>query len=64
MRQTYGMIISSSDVRQNVINKMIMTNKLKIINNNVIASASDSGEEVETGVCFLIGGAFTFGVRL
>ena len=50
-------MISSSDVRWNAKNKMIMTNKLKSINNNAIANTSDSGEEVEKGSCFLKVGA-------
>ena len=50
------MLIRSSDERWTMMNKMIMTNKFKIINSNVIASASDSGEEFEEGSCFLKGG--------
>ena len=59
MRQTDGVMINSSDVRWNAINKMTMSNKLKIMNNDNIINASDSGEEVETGCCFLKGGTFT-----
>ena len=53
-----GMIIRMLDVRWNARNKMIMINKLKIINSNVIVSASDSIKEVDTGSCFLKGGVF------
>ena len=50
------MIISSHDVRCNAKNNMIMINKLKLMNKNVIVNDSDSGEEVEEGSCFLKGG--------
>ena len=35
-----------------------MTNELKNMNSNVIASALDSGEEVQKGSCFLKSGEF------
>ena len=47
MRKIDGVMISSSDVRWNVKNKAMMTNKLKSMNSNVIVNTSDSGENVE-----------------
>ena len=52
-------MISSSDARWNVKNKMIIANKLKIMNSNIIENASDSGEEVDKGSCFLKDSTFT-----
>ena len=51
-----GLIISSPDATWNAKNKMIMNDKLKSANSNVIVNTSDSGEEVEKRSCFLKGG--------
>ena len=58
-RKMDRIMISSSDVRQNTKSNMIMINKLKPINKNIIVNTSDSGEEVEEGGCFLKVGALT-----
>ena len=58
MIKLVAMIISSSDVRCNAKNKMIITNKLKSTNSNVIVSTSDTSEEVNKKRCFLKGRRF------
>ena len=59
IRKIYVLTMSSSDVRQSINNDMMMMNKLKSINKNIITNNSYSGEEVEEGSYLLKGGTLT-----
>ena len=59
LRNTDGLMISSSDIRWNVKNQMKITYELKNANKNVVINKSDSGEEAEDRRWFLKGGTLT-----